>query len=60
LAQTSGVAAVGDEASSPAAAGTTAGIEPFRRIYDLRHTFATFALRAVMSTFDLPATSAPA
>ena len=31
----------------------TAGIEPFRRIYDLRHTFATFALRAGISTFDL-------
>jgi integrase len=27
------------------------GIEPFRRIYDLRHTFATFALRAGISTF---------
>src|SRR5207249_8975147 len=30
-----------------------AGIEPQRRIYDLRHTFATFALRAGISTFDL-------
>jgi integrase len=30
-----------------------AGIEPPRRIYDLRHTFATFALRAGVSTFDL-------
>jgi len=30
-----------------------AGIEPLRRIYDLRHTFATFALRAGVSTFDL-------
>jgi integrase len=29
------------------------GIEPFRRIYDLRHTFATFALRAGLSTFEL-------
>ena len=29
-------------------AGTTC-----RRIYDLRHTFATFALRAGISTFDL-------
>jgi integrase len=29
------------------------GIEPLRRIYDLRHTFATFALRAGISTFDL-------
>lgn len=30
-----------------------AGINPRRRIYDLRHTFATFALRAGISTFDL-------
>ena len=30
-----------------------AGIEPFRRIYDLRHTFATFAHRASISTFEL-------
>jgi integrase len=30
-----------------------AGIKPLRRIYDLRHTFATFALRAGISTFDL-------
>jgi integrase len=30
-----------------------AGIDPVRRIYDLRHTFATFALRAGISTFDL-------
>ena len=30
-----------------------AGADPLRRIYDLRHTFATFALRAGMSTFDL-------
>jgi hypothetical protein len=30
-----------------------AGIEPLRRLYDLRHTFATFALRAGISTFDL-------
>jgi integrase len=29
------------------------GIDPTRRIYDLRHTFATFALRAGISTFDL-------
>jgi hypothetical protein len=29
------------------------GIDPFRRVYDLRHTFATFALRAGISTFDL-------
>ena len=31
----------------------TVGIEPFRRIYDLRHTSATFALRAGISTFEL-------
>jgi integrase len=30
-----------------------AGIAPLRRVYDLRHTFATFALRAGISTFDL-------
>ena len=29
------------------------GITPVRRVYDLRHTFATFALRAGISTFDL-------
>lgn len=29
------------------------GIDPVRRIYDLRHSFATFALRAGISTFDL-------
>jgi integrase len=29
------------------------GIQPLRRPYDLRHTFATFALRAGISTFDL-------
>jgi integrase len=37
-----------------------AGIEPLRRIYDLRHTFATFALRAGISTFDLSRYRAPA
>jgi integrase len=31
----------------------SAGINPIRRVYDLRHTFATFALRAGISTFDL-------
>jgi integrase len=31
----------------------SAGIAPLRRVYDLRHTFATFALRAGISTFDL-------
>jgi integrase len=30
-----------------------AGIDPVRRVYDLRHTFATLALRAGISTFDL-------
>jgi hypothetical protein len=30
-----------------------AGIDPVRRVYDLRHSFATFALRAGISTFDL-------
>jgi integrase len=30
-----------------------ARIRPVRRVYDLRHTFATFALRAGLSTFDL-------
>jgi integrase len=35
------------------AAQLAAGIEPLRRPYDLRHTFATFALRAGISTFDL-------
>jgi integrase len=30
-----------------------AEITPLRRVYDLRHTFATFALRAGISTFDL-------
>ena len=29
------------------------GLKPLRRVYDLRHTFATFALRAGLSTFDL-------
>jgi integrase len=30
-----------------------AGISPVRRVYDLRHTFATFALRAGLGTFEL-------
>jgi hypothetical protein len=34
-------------------ARVAAGIEPLRRIYDLRQTFATFALRAGIPTFDL-------
>ena len=29
------------------------GVDPLRRIQNLRHTFATFALRAGISTFDL-------
>ena len=29
------------------------GITPLRCVYDLRHTFATFALRAGISTFEL-------
>jgi hypothetical protein len=29
------------------------GITPPGRVYDLRYTFATFALRAGISTFDL-------
>jgi len=34
-------------------AQNAAGVKPPRRVYDLRHTFATFALRAGLSTFDL-------
>jgi integrase len=34
-------------------AQNAAGVKPLRRVYDLRHTFATFALRAGLSTFDL-------
>jgi integrase len=34
-------------------AQVAAGIEPLRRVYDLRRTFATFALRAGISTFEL-------
>jgi hypothetical protein len=30
-----------------------AGIDPLRRVYDLGTRFATFALRAGISTFDL-------
>jgi integrase len=30
-----------------------AGLTPLRRLYDLRHTFATFALRAGLGTFEL-------
>lgn len=32
-------------------AQTTVGIEPLRHLYDLRHTYATFALRAGVSVF---------
>jgi len=34
-------------------AQAAAGIDPLRRPYDLRHTYATFALRAGISIFDL-------
>ena len=34
-------------------AQVAAGVEPLRRIYVLRNTFATFALRGGISTFDL-------
>jgi len=34
-------------------AQAAAGIDPVRRPYDLRHTYATFALRAGISIFDL-------
>jgi len=34
-------------------AQVAAGVVPLRRVYDLRHTFATFAVRAGISTFDL-------
>jgi hypothetical protein len=37
-----------------------AGIDPLRRVYDLRHTFATFALRAAYQPSTSPATWAPA
>jgi integrase len=37
-----------------------AGIAPLRRVYDLRHTFATFALRPGISTFHLSPTWARA
>jgi integrase len=47
----------------PATAATAqiaAGIEPIRRPYDLRHTYATFALRAGVSIFDPSRFMAPA
>jgi integrase len=44
---------VGGRDSKRVPAQIAAGIDPLRRIYDLRHTFATFALRAGISTFDL-------
>jgi integrase len=34
-------------------AQVAAGITPLRRVYDLRHTFAAFALRAGISTIEL-------
>ena len=34
-------------------AQTKAGIEPLRHLYDLRHTYATFALRAGVSVFAI-------
>jgi integrase len=33
------------------AGSNEAGFEPLRRLYDLRHTYATFALRAGLSVF---------
>jgi integrase len=44
-----------DSAGGRSARYTLAAVEidPVRRIYDLRHTFATFALRAGISTLDL-------
>jgi len=36
---------------SPAPAQVSAGIEPIRGLYDLRHTYATFALRAGVPVF---------
>jgi integrase len=41
-------------------APVAAGIVPLRRVYDLRHTFATFALRPGVSTFDLSGYMGPA
>ena len=50
-------AATSTSASSAAATGSrprsTAGIEPLRGLYDLRHTYATFALRAGVPVFAL-------
>jgi hypothetical protein len=40
-------------ASSPPFPRRKAGIEPARRIYDLRHTYATFSLAAGVSLFTL-------
>jgi hypothetical protein len=45
------LAVIGHPEGEPAQ--IAAGIVPPRRVYDLRHTFATFALRAGISTFDL-------
>jgi integrase len=55
LASTSRILAPGAIACARAwkPAQRAAGVEPLRRVYDLRHIFATFALRAGISTFDL-------
>jgi integrase len=41
---------------NPKPAQIAVGIEPFRRLYDLRHTFATFAMRAGISPSSSRAT----
>ena len=41
-------------------AQTKAGIEPLRHLYDLRHTYATFALHAGVSVFAVSVSWAPA
>jgi integrase len=46
-------AATSTSTTSATVAQIGAGITPLRRVYDLRHTFATFALRAGISTFEL-------
>jgi integrase len=45
--------AAGADRRLPAHRAARGRVEPLRRIYDLRHTFVTFALRAGISTFDL-------
>ncbi len=44
---------MGGRPSCSRPAQLAAGITPLRRVYDLRHTFATFALRAGISAFEL-------